>query len=321
MAISATTRTTSRRRPPGLGFAAVLAAGVCVLLLAGAAAARAEQLLQFGPLQEDLRSHAIEAFADADDPAGRSASATADTIRAAQRDLNGDGSPELLLIREDGKGCIDKACPVRVLERRAESWHRIATFVGGLQNIRVYRRRDHGYHRLGTKPVDWVHDGDNSGTVQVWWRDRYRDLLEFNEAVATWPGKRLLFRRMFAAERRIIAQRVWPGQPARSAGERQEDRDGDYFVSWVDLNDDGRKELILVATNPHWCGSIGCHSEILQRIGHQWIGIGAVPLSSGYVRILMERHNGYRMLAYTSLIFWTGKEYEAYGDGKDSPDD
>ena len=223
----------------------MLSAGLCLHLLASAAAARAEELVAFGDLPERLRSVAIEAFADADDPAGRSASATADAIKAAEFDLDQDGSPELLLIREDGEGCVGNACPVRVLQRQGDGWRPIGAFLGNPDIIRVYRRRDVGYHRLGNMPSDrrWRQRG--VPTVQVWWRDRYWDLLQFNAEADTWPAELLQFRRPTAAERRVIAIRTWQREPEFSKLRRQYDRKHNFLVAAIDLNDDGEKELAV----------------------------------------------------------------------------
>jgi len=62
----------------------MLSAGLCLHLLASAVAVRAEQLVAFGDLPERWRSVAVAAFADADDPVGRSA----DAIKAAEFDLD-----------------------------------------------------------------------------------------------------------------------------------------------------------------------------------------------------------------------------------------
>ncbi|MBM3492041.1 MAG: hypothetical protein FJX68_16690 [Alphaproteobacteria bacterium] len=82
----------------------------------------------------------------------------------------------------------------------------------------------------------------------------------------------------------------------------------------MDLNDDGENEMILVATNPYSCGSIGCYGEILQRRGEQWAIIGTPPLMAGYARLLQRRYNGFRMLFYDGPIVWDGMEYIPYGD-------
>lgn len=306
------------------GSRAVLAAGLYLHMLASAVAARAEELLVFGELPEPLWPAALQAFAEdraGDGAAGQAPTIAADTIRAAQRDLNGDGSPELLLIREDGAGCVGNACPVRVLQRQGDGWRPIGAFLGNADIIRVYRRRDVGYHRLGNMPSDRRWQQRGVPTVQVWWRDRYWDLLQFNAEADTWPAELLQFRRPTAAERRVIATRTWQREPEFSKPRRQYDRKHNFLVAAIDLNDDGEKELVLATTDPGWCGSGGCHGEIVQRVGRQWTVVGEIAVGSlDRARVLRERHNGYRMLQFMSVVVWTGNEYLEYGEGKNDLD-
>ena len=285
----------------------------CVLLLAGAAAARAEQLLQFGPLQEDLRSHAIEAFADVGSMTG--------VILSAEFDLNADGRPELILIQINDTGCIGNTCPVRVLQHQGDGWRVIGSFLASPNMVRVYDGRDFGYRRLGNMPaVDRSHQ-DGVPTIQVWWPDRYWDLPQLNDEAFTWPGEPLHFRRPTARERRIIATRIWPDNPKKSAEWRRHDVKHDFRVAAVDLNADGEKELILVTTNPGWCGSVGCRGEIVQRLGRRWSVISLISVGAlDRARVLRERHNGYRALRFMSVVAWTGEDYREYGDDKDDLD-
>ena len=98
----------------------LLAAGFYVHMLTSAAAAQAEQLVAFGDLPERLRSVAIEAFADADDPAGRSASATAHrggtTVLRDYLRFRGDSPPGASIALK----LRDKYLPIETRLREAE---------------------------------------------------------------------------------------------------------------------------------------------------------------------------------------------------------
>ncbi|MBM3491177.1 MAG: hypothetical protein FJX68_12160 [Alphaproteobacteria bacterium] len=185
--------------------------------------------------------------------------------------------------------------------------------------MRVYDGRDFGYRRLGNMPaVDRSHQ-DGVPTIQVWWPDRYWDLPQLNDEAFNWPGEPLRFRRPAARERRVIATRIRPDHPEKSADWRRHDREHDFLVAAVDLNADGEKELILATTNPYWCGSAECHGEIVQRLGRRWSMIGLISVGAlENARVLRERHNGYGALRFMSVVVWTGKRYREYGEGKRS---
>ena len=305
-------------------IAAVLAAPVLALSpMAVAAAVHREHLLTFASLPEALRSVAAEAFADLDRSKGKqrpAGKARPGSVRFAEFDLNQDDSPELLLLREDGRGCADNTCPVRVLQRRGNGWQRIGDFQGYPDILRVYQRSDLGYYRLGNQPVDAIRGVHGWRTIQAWWDGRYWDIEALGDAAFGWPGEELRFRPLTQQERDSIVRRSWLGDPNDPISSREKDDEYNYHVAAVDLNDDGQDELILVATDFGSCGSAGCSGEILQRRGERWAIIGAPRLSADTTRLLRRRHNGYRMLSFFGPIVWDGEKYHNYGDKRDDQD-
>lgn len=311
---------TACRRPPKARRIALLAALVviaCQSIEAAASGLIGERLLVFSALPESLRGVADGAFADVDDGPGI-AKPDLRRFKSAEFDLNQDCSPELLLIQEDGKGCTGNTCLIRVMLHEGQGWLRVGSFLGGLDNVHVFGRTDEGFHRLANHAIAEIDKTEGFHTLQVWWRDRYWDLAVLSDMAETWPAERLHFRRLTRPERRALSRRIWPKDPQSSAAERQNDRTMRLRIARIDLNDDRQDELILVATDPGWCGSAGCASQIVQRIGDRWMVVGEINLDTrDYARVLQTRHNGYRMLLYTGLIVWAGNEYHQYGDLRD----
>jgi hypothetical protein len=70
-----------------------------------------------------------------------------------------------------------------------------------------------------------------------------------------------------------------------------------YETAWVDLNGDGRSEVLVYLEGGGWCGSGGCSLYVLQRSGSHFRIRSEIGLVQERVAVLATRHNGWRDLA------------------------
>lgn len=69
--------------------------------------------------------------------------------RAAQADLNGDGSPEVLVYAEGPENCGSGGCALYVLTRRSLGWRILTQTSVTRPPIRLLSTRTKGWHDLG----------------------------------------------------------------------------------------------------------------------------------------------------------------------------
>lgn len=82
-------------------------------------------------------------------------------------------------------------------------------------------------------------------------------------------------------------------------GKDEEVRDiakGDFSLAMVDLNDDGKEEIILASHEIDWCGSIGCWNWVLEKRDAKWIVLTRFQTDGG-ISVTNEKSKGYRYIA------------------------
>lgn len=72
---------------------------------------------------------------------------------------------------------------------------------------------------------------------------------------------------------------------------------GRYALARVDLNNDGRREVVAYLLDQNFCGSGGCTMVILTPSGSAYRRIGNTPTTRLPIRLLPSRHNGWRDIA------------------------
>jgi hypothetical protein len=70
-----------------------------------------------------------------------------------------------------------------------------------------------------------------------------------------------------------------------------------YFNSFVDLNDDGRKEAVVYLYGPGICGSGGCNTLVLTPYRSSYRVIAGIIISNPPIRVLNTSSPGWRTLA------------------------
>jgi hypothetical protein len=85
----------------------------------------------------------------------------------------------------------------------------------------------------------------------------------------------------------------------------------------VDLDGDGKPEIVLIDERSENCGTVGCGAVILTGPRGKWRIIGEVPSGHDYFVVFAERDYGWRRFESTgdSGLFWTGCRY--YGGGNE----
>lgn len=94
-----------------------------------------------------------------------------------------------------------------------------------------------------------------------------------------------------------------------------------YSSAFVDLNDDGTKEVIAYITGRDWCGTGGCTMLILIPEGGSYKAITRVPAVRLPVRMLATKSNAWHDISVVARINGTEPLYEAIlsFDGKSYP--
>ncbi len=87
----------------------------------------------------------------------------------------------------------------------------------------------------------------------------------------------------------------------------------------ADLDGDGIPEVVILATDPHWCGSGGCTLFVLARAGDRPRTVSRSTISRAPIRMLATRTGGWRDLvvgigggglaAGEVVLRWTGDGY------------
>lgn len=72
--------------------------------------------------------------------------------------------------------------------------------------------------------------------------------------------------------------------------------DEHYALKLVDLNDDGRKEALVLLSGSYWCGTGGCRLLILAPTRGGWRFVTKTTITREPVRLLPSRHHGWNDL-------------------------
>lgn len=102
-----------------------------------------------------------------------------------------------------------------------------------------------------------------------------------------------------------------------------------YISAFVDLNGDGRQEVIVYFLGPDWCGSGGCTLFVLTPAGPSFKVITEMTVSHPPIRVLATKTNGWNDLSvrvqgggiqpgYDAKLSFNGKKYP--GNPSDPPD-
>jgi|GEM_PF-6130108 len=83
---------------------------------------------------------------------------------------------------------------------------------------------------------------------------------------------------------------------------------------WSDLDEDGTDEVLMMAHDSRFCGSIGCWGVILARHDGHWTQIGGLSLVER-IRIGSPRRGGFATVYSMDMCAaWNGARYETRGD-------
>ncbi len=93
-----------------------------------------------------------------------------------------------------------------------------------------------------------------------------------------------------------------------------------YFSAFVDLKDDGTRQVIVYFTDQHSCGSGGCTTLILAPEGSSYKVVTSITIAWPPIRVLASRLNGWRDIAvqvhgggivhpYEAKLSFNGKTY------------
>jgi len=92
-----------------------------------------------------------------------------------------------------------------------------------------------------------------------------------------------------------------------------------YISALVDLNGDGKQEVIAYLLGPEWCGSGGCTMLVLAPQGSSFKVITRMTISNPPIRVLDTKTNGWRDLTvhvsgggisgYDAKLSFNGKKY------------
>jgi hypothetical protein len=98
----------------------------------------------------------------------------------------------------------------------------------------------------------------------------------------------------------------------KSASGRQPSR---YARAFVDLDGDGRNEVVVHVMGSLWCGSGGCTTLILASKGASYDVISKITVNRAPIRLLETRSQGWHSIA----VEVRGGEAELRFDGKSYP--
>lgn len=80
------------------------------------------------------------------------------------------------------------------------------------------------------------------------------------------------------------------------ARDLQRGKDTRYFVAFIDLNADGKKETIVHLVGTLWCGSGGCSTLILSPEGSSYKVITKILATDTPIRVLNKTSHNWRSL-------------------------
>ena len=94
-----------------------------------------------------------------------------------------------------------------------------------------------------------------------------------------------------------------------------------YSEAFVDLNDDGKKEVIVYVSGRMWCGTGGCVMLILTPEGTSYRVVTKIMVTRLPIRILNTKSNGWHDISVIARINGIEPLYEAElsFDGKTYP--
>lgn len=104
-------------------------------------------------------------------------------------------------------------------------------------------------------------------------------------------------------------------------GPRDENQTTGYADAYVDLNDDGKKEVIVYVVGRGWCGSGGCPTLVLAPEDSSYRLVTKISITRPPIRVLTRKTRGWH-----GLSVWVqgggvqpGYEAELLFDGKTYP--
>lgn len=80
-------------------------------------------------------------------------------------------------------------------------------------------------------------------------------------------------------------------------GTTADDKKTFYFSTFVDLKDDGNREVIVCLTNDGWCGSGGCTTLILAPADSSYRVVKKITVTRPPIRVLTTKSNGWHDIA------------------------
>ena len=83
-----------------------------------------------------------------------------------------------------------------------------------------------------------------------------------------------------------------------------------YRAAFIDLNDDGRREAVVLMDGPYWCGSGGCSLWVLTPRGRSWRMVTQATIMNPPIRVLPSRRHGWSELS-AMVDDVAGPHYEA----------
>lgn len=98
--------------------------------------------------------------------------------------------------------------------------------------------------------------------------------------------------------------------------------DTQYARAFIDLNGDGKQEVVVYLMGSNWCGSGGCPTLILAPEGKSYRLVSKITPTRRPIRVLDERSGGWRAIGvwvqgggipigYEAELRFDGKEYPA----------
>ncbi len=104
------------------------------------------------------------------------------------------------------------------------------------------------------------------------------------------------------------------------AGDSDDEKTTRYDSAFVDLKDDGAREVIVYLSGDGWCGSGGCTTLVLAPDGLSYRVVSKITITRPPIRVLTSRSNGWRNISvqvrgggvqpgYEAELMFDGKSY------------